>query len=180
MLSGSEVISRSMYSIYKLTASLLLFRSEGPISVQVTVWECPLHGILIVVACPRLSAFIGRILRDDELLKCDRRSPYYRPHRWTMNICISTPCLSRQLGDIWIIVCLFVAIVCFLSLTLPHRLNTPYLPVTYIPYLFSDRLLCFFDIVYSLWILFELTASITVKNTRLLLSTVVFWESRPE
>jgi hypothetical protein len=31
---------------------------------------CPLHGILIVVACPRLATFIGRILRDDELLEC--------------------------------------------------------------------------------------------------------------
>ena len=153
-----------MYSIYKLTVSLLLFRSQGSISVQVTTCQCPLHGILIVVACPRLSTFIGRILRDDELLKCDRRSPCYRRNRRTKNISISAPCLSRQLGDIWIIVCLFVAIVCFLSLTSPHRLNTPHLPVTYMPYLFSDRLLCFLDIIYSLWIHFILSLRVDCQH----------------
>jgi hypothetical protein len=165
-----------MCRIYKLKASLLLFRSEGFVSVQVTMWECPLHGILIVVACPRLSTFIGLILRDDGLLKCDRRSPYYRPHRWTMNISISAPCLSRQLGDIWIIVCLFVATVCFLSLTLPQRLNIPHLQVRYCHIYFQTDF-CVFSTLFIpfefTWhCLFEPTASIAVNNTWLLLTTV--------
>ena len=151
-VSGSEVISRSMYSIYKLTASLLLFRSEGSISVQVTMWECPLHGILIIVACPRLSTFIGRILRDDELLKCDRRSPYYRPtpvdNEYFYFCTLSFEAVGGHLNY-----CLFVRSNRVLPFTyVTSSSEHPHLPVTYMPYLFSDRLLCFFDIIYSLWI----------------------------
>ena len=169
-----------MYSIYKLTVSLLLFRSEGSISVQVTVWECPLHGILIVVACPRHSTFIGHILRDDELLKCDRRSRYYRPHWWTMNVSISAPCLSRQLGG-HLNYCLFVRsnrVLPFTYVTSSSEHPPPSATRSRICLIYFQTDFCVFSTLFipfefTWYCLFELTANITVKNTRLLFSSVL-------
>jgi hypothetical protein len=178
------VISRSVYSIYKLTASLLLFRSEGSISVQVTMWECPLHEILIVVSCPRLSTFIGRILRDDELLKCDRRSPYYRPPP-VDNEYFYFCTLSFEAAGGHLNYCLFVRSNRVLPFTYVTSSSEHPQPPGHVYALSIFRP----TFVFFRHYLFPLSSSDVVPSSCLpalrlkihdLLSTVVFWESRPE